>query len=1046
MLAKFFIEHPRFATVISVILMISGLLSAKSLAVAQYPDMAPPEIYVMASYPGADAETLEKTVGIPLEKAINGVDGMVSITSTSNNTGSYTLTASFETGTNPDMALVKVQNRIQQVSSQLPQAVSSNGITCEVSFAGSLGYFAIVSPKRTKNELFLNEYALNNVVTRLKRVPGVGKIDVYGSVYSVRVWLNPERLASVGLGGLDVASAISNQNRQASIGIVGGAPGAQNRSQVYSLTAKGRLKNVKDFEEIIIKSGGEGGLVKLRDVARIELGSEAYNYISTINNSPAAIISISQSAGSNALDVMRGVKEALAEMEISLPEDTAFVTVYDSTEMVTEAIREILMTLLLTFLLVAFVCYLFLQNWKVAMIPVAAIPVSILSAFIGLRAFGFSINTLTLFALILVVGTVVDDAIIVVERVMFIMERDGKNSFAATYQAMQDVSGPMIATTLVFLAMFAPVAFMEGMTGVIYRQFAVTISLSVIFSLIVALTVSPVMCAYILSKKQPQPIKLLELFSKALDSSRDSYVRHSMAIARKPWLTLLLLAAAVAASLTMASTAPKSFIPDEDQGMIDVSIQLPEGATSNRTEAVVHKLAKAIGTVPGVRETMNIVGFNAMDGDGENMASIGVILDHWSKRGEKDKSAKAITERIQEITSGIPEAQINAFASSSVSGVGKASGLEFCLQATAEAEEKEFSKVVSLLIKKLNDSPVIDSAFTTYNANTPLLYLDIDREKAEMLGVSVSAVFDTLQSYFGEAYVNDVNIGSQSNKVILQSDWNFRSMMDDVLRINVPAGGASVPIKSFASLKKVLMSRSKSRYNLYPSAYINASAASGFSTGQAMEKAIKLVKELPPGYKLEWYGMTSQEQKAGTQIIWLFFVALLFGYLFLVAQYESWFVPFAVMVSLPVAFFGALLGIMVMRISMSVYAQLGILVLAGLAAKNAILIIEFAQEEHEVRGVPILESAAAAAHERYRAVLMTAFTCVFGVLPMLFATGAGAVSRVHVGTTMCFGMAVSTIFGIFIIPGLYVVLQSVREKLKDITGLKFDKPEWEAKS
>ncbi|WP_281680062.1 efflux RND transporter permease subunit [Synergistes jonesii] len=1043
MLSKFLIEHPRLATVISVIMMIAGVISAKNLAVAQYPNIAPPEIYVMATYPGADAETIAATVGVPLEKAINGVDGMTNMTSSSNNTGSYSLTISFETGANPDMALIKVQNRVQQAASQLPQEVSANGITSEISFSGSLGYFALISPKRTRDELFLNEYAISDVANRLKRVPGIGKIEVYGSTYSVRVWLNPERLASMGLSASDVANAISSQNKQASVGAIGGAPSAKNSSLVYSLAAKGRLRSVKEFEDVIVRTTQDGGRVKLRDVARVELGSEAYNNISTVGSAPAAIISLSQAAGSNALDVMREAKKAIKEMEPSLPEDTAFVTVYDSTEMVVETIREIMMTLILTFVLVASVCYIFLQNWKVTLIPVVAIPVSILATFTGLLAFGYSINTLTLFALILVIGTVVDDAIIVVERVMFIMERDGKNSFAATYQAMKDVTGPMTATTLVFLAMFAPVMFMKGMTGEIYRQFALTISFAVVFSLAVALTLSPVMCAYILSKEQPEPGELLKRFSKLLDSSREIYVKVSAAIAGRTSATLFLLAAVAAACCVIASVIPSSFIPDEDQGMIEVSVKLPENTAINRTKTVVCKLADMVRTIPGVRETMNIAGFDTMEGDGENLASLSVILDHWSKRKGRDRSVDAVAERINELASKVPWAQVNTFVSSAVSGVGKAGGISFYLQAADDTDMKKLTPVVSEFIKKLNASPEIDSAFTTYSANTPHLFLDIDREKAEMLGVPVGNVFNTLQSYFGGSYVNDVNIGAQSSKVILQSEWRFRSKMDDVGQVNVAAGDTEIPLKSFTTLKKVLMPRVVDRYNLYPGAYINASVVHGYSTGQAMERAMKTVKELPPGYKLEWSGMTYQEQKAGGQIARVFCIALLFGYLFLVAQYESWAVPLAVMLSLPVAFLGALSGIMLMHTSMSIYSQLGILVLAGLAAKNAILIIEFAQEQHEVHGVPILESAENAAHERYRAVLMTAFTCVFGVLPMLFASGAGAISRIHVGTTMCFGMAISTVFGIFIIPGLYVVLQGVREKIKNYTGLKFDNPDWQ---
>ena len=765
MLSKFFIEHPRFAMVISLILMIVGGIAAANLAVRQYPDIAPPQIFVTAEFPGADAETLAKTIGIPLEEAVNGVDGMIYMNSTSNNTGRYNLVITFATGTDPDMALVKVQNRIQLATPLLPREVAAYGITSEVTFSDNLGYVVLTSPNRTKDELFLNEFAIGNIGNRLKRIPGMGKVAVQGSEYSIRVWLDPERLVSMGLSVSDVAAAISSQNRQASIGAIGGSPGNTGDSLVYLLTTTGRLSSTKEFEEVILRTTREGGYVKLKDVATIELGAAFYDMHAGFGDSPASLIVLSQAAGSNALEVMRAVKTVIAEIEPMLPEDTSLVLAYDSTEFVVETIREILTTLLITFALVVLVCYIFFQNWRVTLVPVAAIPVSLLAMFIGLSVLGFSINILTLFGLVLVVGTVVDNAIIVVERVMFIMERDGKNSFAATYQAMKDVSGPMTATTLVFLAIFLPVAFMGGITGEIYRQFAVTTSFAVVFSLIVALTLSPAMCAYMLRKGQTEPGKLFAWFSKGIEISTNAYVRGSLMIARKTLVTLSLFAVIIAGCWGIMRVVPTSFIPDEDQGLILAAIQLPEAASGSRTNAVVQEMIARVSPIPGVRYTVNVLGYSLMGDEGENVATLFVALDHWSQRKGKGTDIESVIYKIIDIASNIPEASINVFVPPAISGVGTAGGLDIQLQAASDKTPEELSRTLDEFVLKLNASPEVFYAFSGFTANTPHIYLDIDREKAETLGVTVGNVFDTLQSYFGTAYINDVNIGAQVNNV-----------------------------------------------------------------------------------------------------------------------------------------------------------------------------------------------------------------------------------------------------------------------------------------
>jgi len=1031
MFSKFFIDRPRFAMVIACVLMLAGGMGALSLPIKQYPDVAPPAIRIQADYPGADAETMANAVAAPLEEAINGVDDMIYMSSTSSNNGSYSLTVTFKTGTDTDMALVKVQNRVQQAMPLLPTEVTQRGITTESTFSDTLGFVALVSPKGTHDKLYLNDYINSNVLNRLKRVPGMGNVQSFGAKYGIRIWLDPEAMSANGLSTADVKAAIAGQNKQASVGSIGARPGNENSPLVYSLTAVGRLSSVKQFENIVMKTTADGRIIKLKDVARIDLGAEQYALDAGMEGMPTAMLMLAQSSDSNAIDVMDATKAAIAELSANLPSDMEFIMGYDATEYVRETIKEIISTLVLTFSLVVFVCYLFLQDWRCTLVPVAAIPISLIATFIGFVVLGFSINILTLFGLVLVIGTVVDDAIIVVERVMFIMDRDKVGSRDATIQAMKDITGPMTATTLVFLAIFVPVAFMGGMTGVIYRQFAVTVSFSVVFSLIVALTLSPAMCANMLQDVKPKARGPLAWFNKAVIRATSGYVKGSMWIARRTVITIGLFLLVVAASLIITNRTPSSFIPEEDQGATFATVQLPEGASGSRTKAVLDNITSQLKEVPGVKFIMEIEGFSLLGDQGENVGTIIVPLEHWADRKTPETSQGSIVAAFRKIAAGVPEASINVFTPPPISGLGIAGGLDIRLQSTQDNDPVKLAGVLGDFLGKANQAPEFMYAFSSYTTDTPHMFLDIDRDKAEMLGVSVSGVLDTLQMYFGTSYINDINIGTQVNKVIVASDWEYRNRIDSIGNIQAASSnGGFVPLQSFMSVKKTLAPRAISRYNMFPSAGVTAVSNMGVSSGLGMDRVREIGKSLPAGYRFEWSGMTYQEEEASGQVAFIIGIAVIFGYLFLVAQYESWTVPLGVILSLPVALLGALIGVLVMKINLSIYTQLGILLLVGLSAKNAILIIEFAKEQHDDHGLSIPDAAAEAGRERFRSVMMTALTCVIGVLPMLFASGAGAASRLHVGTTMFFGMSIATGLGIFLIPGLYVVLQTNREKAK----------------
>lgn len=1031
MFSAFFIKRPRFSFVISILIVLVGILALFNLPVALYPEVTPPQITVSASYPGASADVIAKTIGIPLEDEINGVEDMIYMDSSSEDS-SYKLTVTFKTGVDPDMAQVKVQNRVQQATSKIPEEVSRQGISVQRESSNVLGYIIFSSPDDSMNEKQIADYVYNNIQRTLAKIQGVGSVEVYSAQLSMRVWLNADKMAALQITADEIYSAISGQNYQPTLGKVGAAPTGGSNPMVYTLQTQGRMSTAEEFEDIIVRTAEQGGLVRLKDVAAVELGQETYAISGLYNGKNAVPVSLSLSSGANALETMKAVKQALQEAEKFFPQGLTYNISYDSTKYVDASVEEVVFTLFLTLLLVVGVCYFFLQDFYSTLIPTLTIPVSILGTFAVILALGYSINMFTLFAMLLAIGAVVDDAIVVVERVVFLMQNEKLNAKDATMKAMSEITGALVATSCVLLAIFVPVGFLSGIVGKIYQQFSVTIATAIMFSLLNALTLSPALCSLLIKNIKPRTSGFWYEVNKTISNVIHFYARTVSFLAKKLKVVFAIMVLLFSLVGILFATAQTSFIPDEDQGVLVMSMQLPEGASKLRTMSLVEKVGAIVREEKDVENISDVVGFSLMGGRGENVSMSFIVLKPWEERKRSEQYSTNIMNRLRAKMQQFPEAEFQFFEMPAIPGLGTANGLDIRLQSRQTMDYQKLDAALQSFLGKINQLQEIAYAYTTFNAKTPNIFLDIDRVKAETMKVPMSKIFSTLETYLGSAYVNDINLGTQVNKVMIQSDWKYRDNIDNINELYVQNNlGRMVPMRGLVDLHKVLAPRVVERYNQYPAASITAVQKPGSSTGEAMTAVEKLVDSLPKGFAIEWSTMSYQEKTTSGQIGYLLLLSLTFAYLFLVAQYESFIIPIPVLLSLSVAVSGAMLGLFFSGMPLSIYSQLGIILLVGMASKNAILIVEFARDER-AKGATLVNAAVRGLRERFRAVLMTASAFILGVFPMVIAGGAAAASRQAIGVPVFWGMLIGTLGGLFIIPMVYVLVQSLYDKFRKL--------------
>ncbi len=1030
MKVNFFIDRPIFSAVISIVIVIVGIIGLTMLPIDQYPQITPPVVKISASYPGASATTVSQAVATPIEQELNGTPGMLYMESTSSNSGGFSATVTFDISADPDLSAVEIQNRLKLAESRLPAEVIQNGISVEKQAASQLMTICLTSTDPKFDEIYLSNFATINVLDLLRRIPGVGRVSNIGSrYYAMQIWVQPDKMANFGLTVQDLQNALTDQNRESAAGVLGQQP-VTGVDVTIPITTQGRLSTVSQFEDIVVRANPDGSIIRLRDVARVSLEASSYNTESGINGGNAAVLGVYMLPGANAMEVAENVKKAMEDISRNFPEGLTYEIPFDMTTYISESIHEVYKTLFEALFLVIVVVFLSLQSWRATLIPVVAVPISLIGTFGFMLIFGFSLNILTLLGLILAIGIVVDDAIVVVENVERIMEEERLGAYEATKKAMDGLTGALIATSLVLAAVFVPVSFLPGITGQLYRQFTVTIVVSVLISTIVALTLSPVMCSLILKpgsgKKKNIVFRYINYW---LRKGNTKYIAVITRLIAHPRRVMSVFGMVLIAILLLHRFIPTSFLPTEDQGYFKVELELPEGATLERTRIVTERAIDYLMTQPEVEYVQNVTGTSPRVGSNQGRSELTVILKPWKERD--NTTIDGVMERVRKELSRYPESKVYLSTPPVIPGLGSSGGFEMQLEARGDATFDNLVQAVDTLLYYAAQRKELTGLSSSLQAEIPQLYFDVDRDRVKFAGVPLSDVFSTMKAYTGSVYVNDFNMFNRIYRVYIQAEASYRGHKDNLNLFFVRGtDGAMIPLTALGTASYTTGPGSIKRFNMFTTSIIRGGAAEGYSSGQAMEIMEEIAREhLPDNIGVEWSGLSYQEKQAGGQTGLVLALVFLFVFLFLAALYESWMIPAAVLLSLPVAALGAYLGVWACGLENDVYFQIGLVMLVGLAAKNAILIVEFAKEQVD-SGVGTLEAALHASQMRFRPILMTSLAFILGMLPMVIASGPGAASRQAIGTGVFFGMICAVIFGIILVPFFFVYIYKAKGKLK----------------
>ena len=1030
MKSDFFIDRPVFSTVLSVVIVIVGLLGLVMLPVDQYPRIVPPVVKISASYPGASAQTVTQAVATPIEQELNGTPGMLYMESTSSNSGGFSATVTFDIDTDADLAAVEIQNRVKQAEARLPAEVIQNGISVEKQASSRLMTITLLSNDPKFDEIYLSNYATLNVLDMLRRIPGVGRVSNVGSrYYAMQIWVQPDKLADLGVTVQDLQKALKDQNRESAAGVLGQAP-MEGVDVTIPITAQGRLSSVSQFEEIVVRGNPDGSIIRLRDVANISLEAQSYSTESGIDGGNAAVMDIYMLPGANAIEVAESVKATMEEISRNFPEGITYSIPFDMTTYISESIHHVYRTLFEALILVILVVFLSLQSWRATLIPIVAVPISLIGTFGVMLVFGFSLNLLTLLGLILAIGIVVDDAIVVVENVDRIMNEEHLSPYEATKKAMRSLGGALIAMSLVLCAVFVPVSFLSGITGQLYRQFTITIAVSVIISTVVALTLSPVMCSLFLrpesGEKKNKIFRYINYFLARGNRFYGQSIVRALSHSRRMFAAFGIVLIGI---WLMNRLVPQSFMPQEDQGYFTVELELPEGATIERTREVTDRAMAYLMKDPDIEHVLNVTGSSPRVGSNQAHSQLTVILKPWDERETQEISE--VMNRVREEFSRYPESKVYLSTPPVIPGLGQSGGFEMVLEARSDMTYEQLQMAVDTLMYYAERTPELTGLSTSMQNDIPQLYYDVDRDKAQLLGVSMSDIFSTMKAFTGSVYINDFNLFNRIYRVYIQAEAPYRARRDNLSLFFVRgADGVMVPVTALGTTDYTTGPGTIKRFNMFNAATISGEAAHGYSSGQAMDALERIVDEhLPANVGVEWSGLSYQEKHVSGQTGVVLALAFLFVFLFLAAQYESWSVPVAVILSLPVAGIGAYLGIWVCGLENNIYFQIGLVMLVGLVAKNAILIVEFAKEEVE-KGRDVIEAAIVAAHLRFRPIVMTSLAFILGLLPLVFASGPGSASRQGIGTGVFFGMLVAISVGIVFVPFFFVWIYRIKEKMK----------------